>query len=101
MQDAFKPGTFFGMHQSVAAATFSLKEARDATEWEDLLKVSAAHSDALSLDPLMPPPLPKAGPDRPLRDARALAADAYAGRHAGICSFPQSYSNVGYAFTAG
>ena len=56
MQDAFKPGTFFGMHQSVAAATFSLKEARDATEWEDLLKVSAAHSDALSLDPLMPPP---------------------------------------------
>ena len=54
MQDAFKPGTFFGMHQSVAAATFSLKEARDATEWENLLKVSAAHSDALSLDPPMP-----------------------------------------------
>jgi hypothetical protein len=56
MQDAFKPGTFFGMHQSVAAATFSLKEARDATEWENLLKVSARPSFGPSVARTVTPP---------------------------------------------
>ena len=37
-QRAFIPGTFFGMQQQAAAATFSLKEARDATKWTDVLQ---------------------------------------------------------------
>ena len=46
------------MRQSAAAATFSLKEARDATEWEGLLKDLIAPFVTLARSP--PTPMPDA-----------------------------------------
>ena len=57
-QNTYERSTFFGIHLQEAASTFSIREPRDATNWQSILLDTIEPFVSLALDP--PVPLPDA-----------------------------------------